>query len=135
VKSYSELLENVFLYTATFFLGLLLGVLCDANTLFGNETVLKLLVLGFIALGLAAVGGIIGGYVVYGINKKNFNPTIGVAGVSCVPTTAKVAQHAVTDVDKKVFVLQYALGASVCGVITSAILTGLYVTLVLPMVS
>ncbi|MDR1797865.1 MAG: sodium ion-translocating decarboxylase subunit beta [Clostridiales Family XIII bacterium] len=133
VKNYTELLEKVFLYTATFFLGLLLGILCDANTLLGNEKVLKLLILGFAALLLAAVGGIIGGYVVYMINKKKFNPTIGVAGVSCIPTTAKVAQHAVTEANKSAFVLQYALGASVCGVITSAILTGIYVTVVLPL--
>ncbi|MCL1897155.1 MAG: sodium ion-translocating decarboxylase subunit beta, partial [Clostridiales bacterium] len=134
VKGYSELLEKVFLYTATFFLGLLLGVLCDANMLLGDVKVLKLLILGFAALLLAAVGGIIGGYVVYGINKKNYNPVIGVAGVSCVPTTAKVAQHEVTEANKKVFILQYAMGACVCGVITSAIMTGLYVTLILPYV-
>ena len=134
VKGYSDLLEKVFLYTATFFLGLLLGILCDANTLFGDARVLKLLVLGFAALILAVIGGIAGGYLVYGINKKNFNPTVGVAGVSCVPTTAKVAQELVTEVDKKVFILQYAMGACVCGVITSAIMTGLYVTLILPYV-
>jgi len=134
VKNYSDLLEKVFLYTATFFLGLLLGVLCDANTLFGDSRVLKLLILGFIALILAAVGGIIGGYLVYLINRKNYNPVIGVAGVSCVPTTAKVAQELAVEVDKKVFILQYAMGANVCGVITTAILTGLYVTLILPYV-
>jgi oxaloacetate decarboxylase beta subunit len=132
MPSYKELLEKVFLYTATFFLGLLLGILCDANTLLGDPQVLKLLILGFIALGLAAVGGIIGGYVVYGINRKNYNPAIGVAGVSCIPTTAKIAQHAAHEANKRVIILQYAMGASVCGVITSAILTGLYVTLILP---
>ena len=134
VKGYSELLEKVFLYTGTFFLGLLLGILCDANTLFGDERVLKLLILGFLALFLAAIGGLIGGYVVYGINMKNYNPTIGIAGVSCLPTTAKVVQHEVTEANKKTFVLQYAMGASVCGVITSAILTGIYVTVILPYV-
>ncbi|MDR3364644.1 MAG: sodium ion-translocating decarboxylase subunit beta [Clostridiales Family XIII bacterium] len=134
MPNYKELLEKVFLYAATFFLGLLLGILCDANTLLGDPQVLKLLILGFIALGLAAVGGIIGGYVVYGINRKNYNPAIGVAGVSCIPTTAKIAQHAAHEANKRVIILQYAMGASVCGVITSAILTGLYVTIILPMV-
>jgi oxaloacetate decarboxylase beta subunit len=129
MPNYQKLLENVFLYTATFFLGLLLGILCDVNT-FADPKVLKLLILGFIALGVAAIGGIIGGYVVYGINKKNYNPTIGIAGVSCVPTTAKIAQHEVHALDKRVWILQYAMGANVCGVISSAILTGLYVTVV-----
>jgi len=134
VRNYVDLLEKVFLYTSTFFLGLLLGVLCDASMIFGDARVGKLLVLGFAALFLAAIGGVIGGYVVYGINKKNFNPAIGVAGVSCVPTTAKVVHETVIEVDKKVFILQYAMGANICGVITTAILTGIYVTVILPYV-
>ena len=134
-KKYNELLENVFLYTATFFLGLLLGVLCDANMLLGDPRVLKLLVLGFFALIVAAIGGIGGGYLVWLINRRNFNVVVGVAGVSCVPTTAKLAQQSVSALDKKVFIMQFAMGANVCGVITTTILTGLYVTLVLPYVT
>ena len=129
IPKYSQLLENVFLYASTFFLGLLLGVLCEASTLL-NPKVLVLLILGLIALGLAGVGGIIGGYLVYIINGKNYNPTIGIAGVSCVPTNAKLAQKAVHAVNKKAMILQYAMGATICGVITSAILTGLYVTII-----
>jgi oxaloacetate decarboxylase beta subunit len=129
VFKYMELLENVFLYTATFFLGLLLGVLCEASTLLDPQ-ILKLLILGMMALALAGVGGIIGGYVVYLINGRKFNPTIGIAGVSCVPTTAKVAQKAVHAANKRVIILQFAMGACICGVITSAILTGLYISVV-----
>jgi oxaloacetate decarboxylase beta subunit len=79
---------------------------------------------------LSGIGGIIGGYIVYFITNKNFNPVIGIAGVSCVPTTAKVAQKEVSKVNKYSFILQYAVGANICGVITSAILTGLYVTII-----
>jgi oxaloacetate decarboxylase beta subunit len=134
VKNYVELLEKVFLYAATFFLGLMLGVLCDATMILGDERVGKLLILGFLALFIAAVGGLIGGYVVYFINKKNFNPAIGLAGVSCVPTTAKVVQEQVAAANKTTFILQYAMGANICGVITTAILTGIYVTVILPYV-
>ena len=83
-----------------------------------------------VALLLSGIGGIVGGYIVYFINKKNFNPVIGIAGVSCVPTTAKVAQKEVYNVNKFSFILQYAMGANICGVITTAILTGIYVTLI-----
>lgn len=129
IVKYIKLIEEVFLYGATFFLGLMLGVLCEASTIL-NPKILVLLLLGMIALLLSGIGGIIGGYVVYLINGKNFNPTIGIAGVSCVPTTAKVAQKEVHLVNKYSFVLQYAMGANICGVITSAILTGIYVTLI-----
>ena len=107
----------------------MLGVLCDASPKF-QPTLLLLLVLGRIALLLSGVGGILGGYLVYFINKKNFNPVIGIAGVSCVPTTAKVAQKEVSKANRYSFIMQYALGANICGVITTAILTGLYVTIV-----
>ncbi|WMJ23962.1 sodium ion-translocating decarboxylase subunit beta [Paludicola sp. MB14-C6] len=127
LDKYAKLVENVFLYGATFFLGLMLGVLCDATTIL-DPRIFKLLVLGMLALLLSGIGGIAGGYIVYLFKKKNFNPVIGIAGVSCVPTTAKVAQKEVTKANKYSFVMQYALGANVCGVITTAILTGLYVT-------
>jgi carboxybiotin decarboxylase len=127
IVKYTKMLEDVVLYWSTFFLGLLLGVLCDASTIM-NPDVLPVLVLGCVALLLSGVGGIIGGYLVYLINGKNFNPTIGIAGVSCVPTTAKIAQHEVTLINKRAFILQIAMGANLSGVITSAIITGVYIS-------
>ena len=129
ISRYSKLLEDVFLYSATFFLGLTLGVLCEASTIL-NPKILPLLILGILALLLSGIGGILGGYVVYLVSDKNFIPVVGIAGVSCVPTTAKVAQKEVSRVTKYSFILEYAMSASICGVITSAILTGIYVTLV-----
>jgi oxaloacetate decarboxylase beta subunit len=129
IVKYSQMIEDVFLYWATFFLGLMLGVLCEASTIM-NPKVLILLILGIISLGLSGIGGIIGGYAVYLINGKKFNPTIGIAGVSCVPSTAKIAQHEVTKANKRAVVLQFAMGASICGVITTAIITGIYVSVV-----
>lgn len=132
IVKYSKMIEDVFLYAATFFLGFMLGVLCEASTIL-NPKILILLILGMLALLLSGIGGLFGGYLVYLINGKNFNPVIGIAGVSCVPTTAKVAQKEVSHVNKFAFILQYAMGANICGVITTAILTGIYVTMI-PMV-
>lgn len=55
---------------------------------------------------------------------------IGIAAVSCVPSTAKVAQKEVSNITPGAIILPEALGANICGVITTAILTGIYVTLV-----
>jgi len=129
LDKYAKLIEDVFLYGATFFLGLMLGVLCDANTIL-NPKILLLLLLGMLALLLSGIGGIIGGYIVYFFSKGNFNPVVGIAGVSCVPTTAKVAQKEVSKANKLSFVMEYALSANICGVITTAILTGIYITLI-----
>lgn len=117
------------LYGSTFLLGLLLGVLCDASLILDPQ-ILLLLVLGIIALILSAVGGLLGGYIMYFITGGKFNPVIGIAGVSCVPTTAKVAQKSVHEVNPQAIILPEAIGANISGVITSAIIAGLYITLI-----
>ena len=128
LESFTNLLSETFLYGATFFLGLTLGVLCEANTLL-EPTVLKLLVLGMLALLISALGGILGGYVLYYATGKKFNPMIGIAGVSCVPTTAKVVQKIATAANPSAVILPQALGANISGVITSAIFAATFVSI------
>ena len=129
MKHIQDFVSGPLLYGSTFMLGVLLGVLCDAKLLL-DPKVLKLLVLGIVALLLSGIGGIMGGYIMYFIKKGNFNPVIGIAAVSCVPTTAKVAQKIVTKDNPDSFIMGDALGANISGVITSAIITGIYITIV-----
>lgn len=130
INRYTELLEEGLSYFATFFLGVVLGVLCEASTIL-NPTVLVILVLGVLALAISAVGGLAGGWVVYWFHKRkgeDFNPVIGVAGVSCVPSTAKLAQHAAMEENPFAMILPVAMGANISGVITSAIAAGIFVS-------
>ena len=129
MKHIQDFVSGPLLYGSTLMLGVLLGVLCDAKLLL-DPKVLKLLVLGIAALLLSGIGGIMGGYIMYFIKKGNFNPVIGIAAVSCVPTTAKVAQKIVTKDNPDSFIMGDALGANISGVITSAIITGIYITIV-----
>ena len=127
IGPYTEMLEKGVTYASTFFLGLVLGTLCEASTLL-DPVVLKILVLGMLALLISGIGGLIGGWVIYLVKKKNFNPVIGIAGVSCVPTTAKLAQHAAEEESPFAMVLPVAMGANICGVITTAIAAGVFIT-------
>jgi oxaloacetate decarboxylase beta subunit len=129
IKTFTTLIENVFLYGATMFLGILLGVMCEASTIL-NPKVILLLVLGVLSLFLSGLGGIIGGYVAYLVSGRKINPVVAIAGVSCVPSTAKVAQKEVNKVASGVMILPEALGANIAGVITTAIITALYVMLI-----
>jgi len=128
IKQFQDLVSNTILYTATLFLGLTLGILCEASVIL-DPKVLPLLLLGMLALLLSGIGGLIGGYVIYFFKNGKFNPVIGIAGVSCVPSTAKVAQKSVTAVNPQAMIMQYALGANISGVITTAIIAAIYVTL------
>jgi sodium ion-translocating decarboxylase beta subunit len=123
-----DLFSNQLLYGATFFLGLVLGVLCEANTILDPKVVI-LLVIGILALIFSALGGLFGGYVLYWLSGGKYNPVIGIAAVSCVPTTAKVAQKVVTAANKNAIIMPHALGASISGVITSATFAAVLISL------
>jgi len=127
VLRFIEFLSGPLLYGATFFLGFTLGALLGVDIIL-DPKVLILLVLGIIALTLSGLGGIIGGLIYSKITKEPFNPLVGIAAVSCVPTTAKVAQKCAASVNKKAMILPFAMGPCVAGVITTAILTGVYIT-------
>ncbi len=103
-------------------------MLCEAHTIL-DPTVLILLILGILALTFSAIGGLLGGYVLYFLSGRKYNPTIGIAAVSCVPTTAKVAQKEVSAVNPEEIILPHALGANVCGVITTAVFAAVLITL------
>lgn len=128
LKQFQGLVSEIVLYSATLTLGLLLGVLCEASTIL-SPAVLPLLAMGVMSLVLSAIGGLIGGYILYFISGGKFNPVIGIAGVSCVPSTAKVAQKCVSAVNPNSIVMQYALGANISGVITTAIIAAIYVSM------
>jgi len=126
INRYIELLSGPVLYGATFFLGFTLGALLSADIIM-DSTVVKLLGLGMLALLLSGIGGLIGGMIWMKFSKKPFNPLVGIAGVSCVPTTAKVAQKCAFESNKFSMILPYAMGPNVAGVITTAIIGSIYV--------
>lgn len=130
IKPFIDLLQGPVLYLSTFFLGTLLGILCDAGTIL-DPKILPLLGLGMLALTLSAVGGIGGGYLMWLFSNGRVNPVIGVAGVSCVPSTAKVAQKIAAKDNPQSIVLADALGANIAGVFTTAIIAGAFVSLLL----
>ena len=128
LDKFQYLVSEIVLYASTLTLGLLLGVLCEAKTIM-DPKVLPLLIFGMAALGLSGVGGIIGGYFMYFVTGGKFNPVIGIAGVSCVPSTAKVAQKCVTKANPNAIIMHYALGVNIFGVITTAIIAAIYISL------
>ncbi|MDR2442920.1 MAG: Na+-transporting malonate decarboxylase, carboxybiotin decarboxylase subunit [Deltaproteobacteria bacterium] len=126
IEPLQKLLETTILYGATFFMGLLLGVLCDASVLLNSKIVI-LVILGIIALTVSGVGGILGAWIFYFITKRKFNPVLGVAAVSCMPTTAKIAQKVAMSENPYCMILPVAMGTQICGVITTAIATGVMI--------
>ncbi len=127
VKGHLDFLANPLLYGSTFFLSFVLGALLTADTMLSGS-VWKLLILGCLSLLLSGLGGLAGGMIAYKMSKGKINPLIGIAAVSCVPSTAKIAQKCAFKANKKAMILPFAMGPNVAGVITTAIVAGLFIT-------
>ena len=125
---YRKFLDEVVLTGSSFFLGFVLGALLSFYVV-TDPRIILIMVLGMVALLLSGFGGILAGLIAYKLSGKKINPLIGIAGVSCVPTTAKIAQKCAMAVNKQAIILPFAMGPNVAGVITTAILTGIYVGL------
>jgi oxaloacetate decarboxylase beta subunit len=126
---FKRVTEDVILYGATMFLGFTLGCLLSADVC-TDPKMLKLIVLGFIALFISGIGGLIGGWIAYWVSRGKINPVLGVAGVSCVPTTAKVAHKCAQEANPAAFIMLHAMGPNIAGVITTAIIMAVYVTMI-----
>jgi Na+-transporting methylmalonyl-CoA/oxaloacetate decarboxylase beta subunit len=125
---YRKFLDEVVLTGSSFFLGFVLGALLSFYMVTAPRVIL-IMFLGMVALLLSGIGGIIAGLISYKLSRGKINPLIGIAGVSCVPTTAKVAQKCALAVNKQAIILPFAMGPNVAGVITTAIISGIYVGL------
>jgi carboxybiotin decarboxylase len=127
IPGHLAFLSGPLLYGSTFFLGFVLGALLSADVILNGE-VWKLLILGCISLLLSGLGGLAGGMIAYKVTHGKINPLIGVAGVSCLPSCAKIAQKCAYQANKKAMILPFAMGPNVAGVITTAIVAGIFMT-------
>ncbi len=127
LKRFQDFLNDVLLSGSTVFLGFTLGALLSVDTIF-SKSVFLIMFLGMVALILSAVGGLVGGLLVTYFTRKSVNPLVGIAAVSCIPTTAKVAQKCAMEVEPEAMILPHCIGPSVAGVITTAIVCSCYIS-------
>jgi oxaloacetate decarboxylase beta subunit len=128
IDRYVKLLDEVILSVSTFFLALVLGASTTSDVVL-NPVVGKILLLGLTALVLSSLGGMLGGILLSVVTKGKYNPLLGVAGVSCVPTTAKLAQKLALKYNPENYMITELMGPNVAGVVTTAIVAALYLSL------
>jgi sodium ion-translocating decarboxylase beta subunit len=101
---------------------LLLGLCIGASMLGGNfltwDTILVFL-LGFLAISLDTVTGMLLGKLMRVITKGKINPLLGAAGTSAFPMSARVVQKEGQRANPRNFLLFYAIGANTGGQIGS----------------
>ena len=61
--------------------------------------------------------------------KNKINPLVGAAGVSAVPMAARVVHKVGAEADKKNYILMFAMGPNVAGVIGTVIAAGIFLAM------
>jgi oxaloacetate decarboxylase beta subunit len=90
---------------------------------------IKILVLGCIAFAFSTAGGVLLAKLMSKLPGSPVNPLIGAAGVSAVPMAARVVHNVGQEADPDNYLLMYAMGPNVAGVIGTAIAAGGLLTL------
>jgi oxaloacetate decarboxylase beta subunit len=112
--------ENEIANVVTLFLGLCIGATMSGEAFIKTQTLI-ILGLGFLAICLDTVCGILFGKLLYLISGGKVNPLIGAAGISAFPMAARVVQKEGQRWNKQNFLLMHAMGANAGGQVGSVI--------------
>ena len=110
--------ENEIANVVTLFLGLAIGGTMEGKAFLTPQTLL-IFGLGFIAICLDTVAGVLFGKLVCWASGGKVNPLVGAAGISAYPMAARVVQQQGQRYDKKNYLLMHAAGANTGGQIGS----------------
>ena len=110
--------ENEIANVVTLFLGLAIGGTMEGKAFLTPQTLL-IFGLGFIAICLDTVAGVLFGKLVCWVSGGRVNPLIGAAGISAFPMAARVVQQQGQRYDKRNYLLMHAAGANTGGQIGS----------------
>jgi len=112
--------ENEITNIVTLLLGLCIGATMEADKFLRGETLL-VLALGFIAISLDTVVGVLFGKLMCLLTGGKINPLIGAAGISAFPMSARVVQAQGQKYNKRNHLLMHAMSANAGGQIGSVI--------------
>ena len=112
--------ENEIANIVTLFLGLAIGGTMEGHA-FLKPTTLLIFGLGFLAISLDTVAGVLFGKLVCLLTGGKVNPLIGAAGISAYPMAARVVQTQGLRYNKKNHLLMHAAGANTGGQIGSVV--------------
>lgn len=127
VERLADTSKNELMNIVTIFLGISIGATMNAE-LFLTYQVIFIFIFGLVAFSISTAAGVLLAKFMNLILKQKINPLLGAAGVSAVPMAARVVHKMGQDEDKKNYLLMYAMGPNVAGVIGTVIAAGVFLT-------
>ncbi len=128
VERITDTAQNALINIVTIFLGVTVGATA-AGSEFLKPGTLKIIFLGLAAFVFSTIGGLLIAKFMCWITKGKINPLIGSAGVSAVPMAARVSQVEGQKANPGNYLLMFAMGPNVAGVIGSAVAAGILLSL------
>jgi len=115
--------RTTFIDIITILLGFAVGTSTDASRFLTPES-LQIFALGAAAFAVSTAGGVTFAKIMNLFTKNKINPIIGAAGVSAVPTAARVCQVVGASEDPQNYLIMHAMAPNIAGVIGSAVAAG-----------
>jgi len=128
VERLNEVSQNALMNIVTIFLGVSVGATMKAETFLRTE-VIFIFVLGLFAFMVSTASGILLAKFMNLFTSNKINPLVGAAGVSAVPMAARVVQVEGAKADKRNYLLMFAMGPNIAGVIGTVIAAGIFISL------
>ena len=128
VDRLTDTAQNSLLNIVTIFLGVSVGATMSADSFLRKDAIF-IFFLGLFAFMLSTAGGILLAKLMNVFTSNKINPLVGAAGVSAVPMAARVAQKVGAQADKKNYLLMFAMGPNIAGVIGTVIAAGIFLTM------
>jgi len=128
VERLTDTAQNALMNIVIIVLGLGVGATMEAST-FLRTDVLFIFVLGLFAFAASTASGVLLAKLMNVFTDDKINPLVGAAGVSAVPMAARVAHKVAAEVDKKNYLLMFAMGPNLAGVIGTVIAAGIFLAM------
>ena len=128
VERLSDTAQNALMNIVTIFLGVSVGATMNAHNFLRKE-VIFIFILGLFAFMISTACGILLAKLMNLFTRDKINPLIGAAGVSAVPMAARVVQKMGSAADRKNYLLMFAMGPNIAGVIGTVIAAGVFLTM------
>lgn len=128
VERLNETAQNSLMNIVTIFLGISIGATMNAN-IFLRKEVIFIFFLGLFAFMISTASGILLAKFMNLFTSNKINPLVGAAGVSAVPMAARVVQKVGADADKRNYLLMFAMGPNIAGVIGTVIAAGIFISI------
>jgi oxaloacetate decarboxylase beta subunit len=128
VDRLTDTAQNSLMNIVTIFLGVSIGATMNAAN-FLKKDVIFIFFLGLFAFMIGTATGVLLAKLMNLFTKNKINPLVGAADVSAVPMAARVVHKVGAEANKKNYLLMFAMGPNLAGVIGTVIAAGIFLAM------